>query len=95
MGSSESPYQSTSAPTPFQKVVGDLNNGCQCACHFGVGTQAACGHCMHLYTNYQQDMHKHCWHQMTELNKNDKSRERCCWCGLYWDSDHQTHGNYR
>jgi hypothetical protein len=35
----------TPADSPFRKVVDDLTGGCGCACHTGIGYNAACGHC--------------------------------------------------
>jgi len=32
--------------SPFQRVVDDLSGGCGCACHGGIGYNAACGHCV-------------------------------------------------
>lgn len=31
--------------SPFRRVVDDLTDGCGCACHTGLGYNAACEHC--------------------------------------------------
>jgi hypothetical protein len=31
--------------SPFQRVLRDLLNGCECACHTGIGANTACEHC--------------------------------------------------